>query len=117
LAIDYTPVPGEHYRRMYIKAPHSVRCPPARAIMRRYRDDNGPCVGSGCFRDYPGGWTCNAATPGQWPVIQECRRERVRVFGSVKSKFKGPRRAPRAGEGDVERAGLLPSRPRVRLPA
>lgn len=103
LAIDYTPVPGEHYSRMYIKAPHSVRCPRARAIMRRYRDDHGPCVGSGCFRDYPGGWTCNAATPGQWPLIQECRRERLRVFGWVKSTIKGPRRAPRARSA-LERA-------------
>lgn len=92
LAIDYTPVAGEHYSRMYVKAPHSIRCSRARAIMRRYRNDHGPCEGSGCFRDYPGGWLCNAATPGQWSVIQECRRHRLRVIGYVKSKIEGPRR-------------------------
>jgi len=60
--------------------------------MRRYKNDHSPCQGSGCFRSYPGDWLCNAATPGQWPLIQECRRQRMWVSGFVKSKIKGPRR-------------------------
>jgi hypothetical protein len=92
VAIDYTPVPGEHYSRMYIKAPWSIRCARARAVMRRYHDDHGPCSGSSCYRSYADGWGCSSVTPGQWPVIQECLRGRLRVLGYVKSKIKGPRR-------------------------
>lgn len=93
IAIDYTPVPGEHYNRMYVMAPASIRCSRARSHMRRYRDDHRPCEGSSCYRSYPGGWDCNSVTPGQWPLIQECRRGGTRVLGFVKSKIKGSRRA------------------------
>ena len=63
IAIDYTPTPGEHYSRMYIKAPPSIHCPRARSHMRRHRDDHRPCDDSSCNR----------------------------VLGFVKSKIKGPR--------------------------
>jgi len=60
--------------------------------MRRYHDDQRtPCGGSSCYRTYGDGWTCDAVTPGQWPVIQECYRGRARVVGRVHSLIKGPR--------------------------
>jgi hypothetical protein len=37
-----------------------------------------PSGGSSCYRTYGDGWTCDAVTPGQWPVIQECYRGRAR---------------------------------------
>jgi len=91
LAINYRPTPSEHYTKMYISASASISCRAARSVMRRYRDDNGPCTGSSCYRSYPNSWTCDSVTPGVWPVIQECFRHRVRVVGWVRSRIKGPR--------------------------
>jgi hypothetical protein len=45
IRINYRPTPSEHYRRMYIGAPRSVACATALRVMRRYRDDRGPCAG------------------------------------------------------------------------
>lgn len=93
--IDYRPTPSEHYTQMYISAPRSVRCRVARRLMQRYRDGGGggplTCRGSGAVCVYPDGWTCDAATPGQWPIIQECLRHEARIFGKVKSRIRGPR--------------------------
>jgi hypothetical protein len=95
IRINYSPTPGEHYTKMYISAPRSISCPKARGLMRRYRDGDGRgalrCGGSSVVCVYPDKWTCDAVTPGQWPVIQECYRHRNRIVGRVKSKIKGPR--------------------------
>lgn len=96
IGIDFTPTPGEHYRRMYLRATSSLRCGRARKVMRRYQNDESPCSGSSCVRSYPDGWRCNASTPGRWPVIQICVHRNRFVFGFVKSKIKGPRNAPAA---------------------
>lgn len=93
IALDYSPTPEEHYSRMFVRASRGLRCARARTVMRRYRDGVGePCDGSSCFISYSDGWTCNARTPGDWPLIQECRKHRIRVLGFVHSSIVGPRR-------------------------
>jgi hypothetical protein len=90
--IDYRPTPQEHYTRMYLTAPPTVACSTARRVMRRYlHADTRACQGSSCYLSFRDGWTCDAGTPGGWPVIQECVRNGRRVEGHVHSKIKGPR--------------------------
>jgi hypothetical protein len=91
LRINYSPLPGEHYSRMYVRAPLSVACGKARSLLRRYQHHHSGCDDSGCTLSYPDGWTCHAPSPGDWPWIMACERDGAKVDAYVKSKIKGPR--------------------------
>jgi len=91
LPIDYTPLSGEHYSRMYVRGPLSISCGKAKSLLRRYQHHHSTCTDSGCTIPYPDGWTCRTATPGEWPKIMACEKGEATVEAHVKSKIKGPR--------------------------
>jgi hypothetical protein len=91
LPIDYSPLPGEHYSRMYLRAPLSVTCGKAKSLLRRYQHHPSACTDSGCTVSYPDGWTCHAPSPGDWPWIMACEKGNATVEAHVKSKIKGAR--------------------------
>jgi len=91
LRISYSPLPGEHYSRMYVRAPLSVNCGRARSVLRHYQNHHSGCNDSGCTVSYPDGWTCHAPSPGDWPWIMVCEKGGAKVEAYVKSKIKGPR--------------------------
>ena len=92
LTIDYRPTQAEHYAREYLTARSRVTCAKARQLISSYNTDKRPCSGSSCFRSYPGGWWCDSATPGDWPIIAECAHGKLLwVHAFVHSKIKGPR--------------------------
>jgi hypothetical protein len=94
LPIEYPPspaAPGEHYSRMYVQAPSSMRCPQARRLLRRYEHHHFGCQGNGCVKRYPDGWLCYTTPPGEWPWVRACEKGGVKVEAKVRSKIKGPR--------------------------
>ena len=91
LPINYTPLPGEHYSRMYLRAPLSVTCGKAKSLLRRYQHHHSGCDDSGCTVSYPDGWTCYTPPPGEWPWIMTCERGYEKIEAHVDSKIKSPR--------------------------
>jgi hypothetical protein len=91
LRINYSPLPGEHYGRMYLRAPLSITCGKAKSLLRRYQHHHSGCTDSGCTVAFTDGWTCRTPTPGEWPSVMACEKGLEKVEAHVKSKIKGPR--------------------------
>ncbi len=91
LPIDYSPTPEEHYGMEYLTAPLTVSCATAKHLILRYEHHRYGCQGSSCSKTYQDGWTCQAATPGEWPTILACEKGGAQVSAQVRSKIKGPR--------------------------